>query len=248
MMIRVLFAGEGWTTLQLNIKGFDIFHLGGYQDFGRWFREALSKFDDVEIVHMPDYVAFQEFPKTVEELKKFDVVVLSDIGSNSLVLYPEFFKVPMGPNRLVTIRDYVKSGGGLVMAGGWYSFAGELGIAKYHGTPVEEALPVEISPWDDRVETPEGASPKILKPQHEILKGIPTDWPQFLGYNRVKLKEGAELLAEINGDPFIAVWKFGDGRSMVFTSDLAPHWGTAFVKWEYYPKFWYQCVKWLAGR
>ncbi|RLI44297.1 cytoplasmic protein, partial [Candidatus Bathyarchaeota archaeon] len=142
---------------------------------------------------MPDYLAFHEFPKTVKELKNFDVVVLSDIGSNSLVLYPELFKVPMGPNRLVTIRDYVRDGGGLVMAGGWYSFAGALGIARYYGTPVEEALPVKISTVDDRVEAPEGVTPRILKPEHEIFKGIPDKWPTFLGYNKVKLKDGADL-------------------------------------------------------
>lgn len=247
-MMRILFAGEGWTTLQLNLKGFDVFQLGSYQDFGKFLRESLSRFNDVEVVHMPNYIAFREFPKTVEELRQFDVVILSDIGSNTLVLYPDLFKIPMGPNRLKTIRDYVKSGGGLIMAGGWNSFAGELGIAKYHGTPVEEALPVKISWWDDRVETPEGVSPKILKPQHEILQGISLEWPLFLGYNRVKLKSNAELLATINEDPFIAVWEFGEGRAMAFTSDLAPHWGTAFIKWDYYSQFWYQSVRWLARK
>ncbi len=160
-MMRVLFAGEGWAFLRLNIKGFDTFHLGGFEDLSKRFREELSKYPDVEIVYMPDYLAFHEFPKTVKELKNFDVVVLSDIGSNSLVLYPELFKVPMGPNRLVTIRDYVRDGGGLVMAGGWYSFAGALGIARYYGTPVEEAFPVKISTVDDRVEAPEGV--KVLR-------------------------------------------------------------------------------------
>ena len=173
--MRVLFAGEGWASLQLNIKGFDIFHLGGFQDFGRWFRNALSGFSDVEVVHMPNYVAFNDFPRSVEELKKFDVVVLSDIGSNTLVLYPEFFKVPMGPNRLKVIRDYVKAGGGLVMSGGWNSFSGEMGIARYHGTPVEEALPVEISQWDDRVETPEGVGLHFTKVLDTVRLGYLDD-------------------------------------------------------------------------
>lgn len=244
--MRVLFAGEGWASLQLNLKGFDTFHLGGFQDFGKWFKDALSKFPDIEIIHMPNYVAFRDFPRTVDELMKFDVVVLSDIGSNTLVLYPEFFKVPMGPNRLKVIRDYVKRGGGLVMAGGWNSFSGELGIARYYETPVEEALPVKISRWDDRIETPEGAAPEILRPEHEILTNIPKEWPLFLGYNKVELKKGAELLAKINNDPFIAVWEYGDGKSMAFTSDLAPHWGTAFIEWKYYGRFWYQALKWLT--
>jgi len=244
--MRILLAGEGWTVLRLHVKGFDVYHLGGFEDFGRWFKQALSKFPDVEVIHMPNYVAFREFPNDLNTLKKFDVVVLSDLGSNSLVLYPELFKVPMGPNRLKVIRDYVKQGGALVMAGGWYSFSGEFGIARYYGTPIEEALPVELFPWDDRVEAPEGVTPRIVKPDHEIFKGIPEEWPTFLGYNKLKLKKGAELLAEVNEDPFIAVWNFGQGKSMAFASDLAPHWGTAFVEWEYYGKFWYQALRWLS--
>ena len=37
-----------------------------------------------------------------------------------------------------------------MMVGGYYSFQGINGGARYHGTPVEEALPVEILPYDDR--------------------------------------------------------------------------------------------------
>ena len=45
------------------------------------------------------------------------------------------------------------------MVGGYYSFQGINGGARYHGTPVEEVLPVEILPYDDRVEVPEGFTP-----------------------------------------------------------------------------------------
>ena len=44
------------------------------------------------------------------------------------------------------------------MVGGYYSFQGINGGARYHGTPVEEVLPVEILPYDDRIEVPEGFS------------------------------------------------------------------------------------------
>lgn len=246
--INVLFVGESWSSLLLNIKGFDTFHLGKVEDFGRWFKDELSKYPDINIVHMPNQTAFSDFPKDLERLKKFDVVVLSDIGSNTLILYPEVFKVPIGPNRLKILYEYVKQGGGLIMSGGWYSFSGFMGIARYHETPIEEVLPVEISYWDDRVEVPEGIAPTILKPEHTILRNIPLEWPLFLGYNKVKLKKGAELLAKIGDDPFISVWDFEHGRTMAFTSDLAPHWGTAFVEWQYYGKFWYQAIKWLAKR
>jgi uncharacterized membrane protein len=248
MAIRVLFAGETWLTLQLDIKGFDTFPMGAYGDFGQGFMDAMAKLPDFEVVRMPNHVAFSSFPSSVQELKEFDAVFLSDIGSNTLELYPDLYKVPMGPNRLKVLRDYVKQGGALVMGGGWASFSGEMGKARYHGSAVEEALPVKINQWDDRVETPEGVTPCITKPQHEIFTDISEKWPLFLGYNRVEVKEQAELLAEINGDPFVATWNFGDGRSMAFMSDPCPHWGTAFVKWEHYARFWRQALIWLTKR
>ncbi len=62
------------------------------------------------------------------------------------------------------------------------------------------------------------------------------------------LKEGAELLLEYQGDPILALWSYGKGRTMAFTTDCAPHWGTfEFTGWEYYSKFWAQAVRWLAG-
>ena len=48
----------------------------------------------------------------------------------------------------------MRDGGGLLMIGGYLSFAGIDGKARYHGTPVEDALPVTIAATDDRVEAP----------------------------------------------------------------------------------------------
>ena len=60
-----------------------------------------------------------------------------------------------------SLKAYVERGGGLLMVGGYYSFQGINGGARYHGTPVEEVLPVEILPYDDRVEVPEGFAPVV---------------------------------------------------------------------------------------
>ena len=108
-------------------------------------------------------------------------------------------------------------------------------------------LPVNIAPTDDRVETTHGAAVEVLEGDHPILKGIPRSWPKFLGYQRVFPKKDAKVLATIGGgDPLIVVWQAGKGRSMAFTSDLAPHWGTDFVKWSHYGAFWSQSIEWLA--
>lgn len=133
-----------------------------------------------------------------------------DVRSNTLTFYPNVFQGPMGPDRLFVIRDFVVNGGGLVMSGGWTSFQDFRSMANYHGSPVEEVLPVYIGDWDDRVETTEGIRPEILLPDHPIMQEFPEkDWPLFLRYNRLRTKEGATLLARCGEDPFIVIWEYG---------------------------------------
>lgn len=246
---RVLLAGETWTVTRIHTKGFDVVELGGYEDFSVFFRDAMRRDPDVEVTHIPNHLVTSTFPTTVEDLRKYDVVIISDCGRNNLTMYPNMFTVPMGPDRLQVIADYVRAGGALAMAGGWLSFQGYQTKASYHGTPVEAVLPVEISPFDDRVETTQGAAVRVLDGGHPVLAGLPSEWPQFLGYQRVVAKDGAEVLAVVGEgatDPLVAVWSVGDGRAMAFTSDLAPHWGTDFVTWEHYGAFWSKAIAWLS--
>jgi uncharacterized membrane protein len=245
---RVLFVGETWLTVKFNIKGFDIFPVGGYENYGVWFMEAMSRFDDLQVQHMPNHVAMGSFPSALDQLNQYDVVVFSDCGKNTISLYPDMFTVPMGPDRLALIKEYVANGKSFVMAGGWNSYQGLNGIPGYHGTAVEEILPVEIQATDDRVETPQAVRPQILAPDHPIFRGVSGEWPLFLGYNRVKAKAQGELLATIGGDPFIVTQQFDKGKTMAFTSDLARHWGTDFVNWEGYGNFWHNTLCWLAGK
>ncbi|MBN1837444.1 MAG: cytoplasmic protein [Spirochaetales bacterium] len=245
---RVLLVGETWFVLKMHIKGFDMVPLGGYENFGRWFVDALSKFDDIEVEHMPNHVALTSFPSTMQEINRYDVIILSDCGKNTLQLYPEMFTVPMGPDRLDVIKEFVTGGKSFVMGGGWNSFQGIRGIPGYHDTVIEEILPVNLKSSDDRVEKPQGARPVLVKKDHPMFKGLPAEWPLFLGYNRVSAKKGADVLAQINGEPFIVVGEWGKGKTMAFTSDLSKHWGTAFVEWAGYGKFWHNAVLWLSGR
>jgi len=247
--IKVLFAGETWLVLKMHIKGFDMIPLGGFDNFGIWFVEALSEFkEEIEVNHMPNHVVLTSFPRTQEEINQYDVVVLSDCGKNTLQLYPDMFSIPMGPDRLEVIKEFVENGKSFIMAGGWGSYQGIRGIAGYHETAIEEILPVEIQPVDDRVEKPQGVRPEILDKSHPLFKGLPEEWPLFVGYNKVLPKKDSELLANINGDPFIAVRDYKKGKTMAFTSDLSKHWGTGFVNWEGYKNFWYNTLRWMTGR
>ena len=158
---RILLAGESWVSTATHIKGFDqfstvTFHLGAEP-----LVEALkdSAFD---LRYMPAHEAQRDFPQTPEAIAAYDAVILSDIGSNTLLLHPDtWIHGRRTPNRLRLLKAFVENGGGLLMVGGYYSFQGINGGARYHGTPVEDALPVDILPYDDRVEAPEGFTPAI---------------------------------------------------------------------------------------
>ena len=245
--MKVLIAGESWQTHQIHMKGFDSFVNSNYETGVQWLKEALES-NQISVDFIPNHEAPLRFPTEIEVLKQYAVVILSDIGSNTLLIHPDtFYRSIRTPNRLSLLKQYVEDGGGLCMIGGYLTFQGIDGRGHWHGTKVEEVLPVTLQATDDRVEVPEGFSPVVTLPQHPVLKGIPQCWPWLLGYNQLTLKPQAELILEYNGDPILAVQQIGSGRTAAFASDCAPHWGSvAFINWEYYRQFWAQLITWLA--
>lgn len=73
----------------------------------------------------------------------------------------------------------------------------------------------------------------------DIVSGL--DWegaPPLLGYNTTTAKPGAQLgLLSHKDDPIFAVWQYGVGRSMAFTSDGRAKWCAQWVKWRQFPAF-----------
>lgn len=247
MSKRVLIAGESWVTHSIHTKGFDSFTTTEYNEGVRWLKAALES-GGWDVTFLPNHLAARDFPQTAETLGAYDVVMLSDIGANTLLLHPDTFvrSVPL-PNRLVSIRDYVLNGGGLVMIGGYLTFQGIDAKGQYAGSPVEDVLPVTLSRQDDRKENPQGIVAHVGDPGHQIIRGITGDWPALLGYNEVVAKPDAEVLVRVGGDPLIAVGEFGKGRSAVFTSDCGPHWAPPpFVDWAGYAPLWTNIANWVA--
>src|SRR5581483_4627419 len=198
---HVLIAGESWITHSIHIKGFDTFTQSGYAEGVGFLRDALRAAGH-EVTFLPNHLANAEFPTSLEALRAHDVVMLSDIGANTLLLHPDTFNQskPMA-NRLHLIRDYVRDGGALVMIGGYLTFQGIDAKGRYAGSAVEEAPPVTLLTHDDRVQAPPAARPRVLAPDHPVMAGLGGDWPDVLGYNRVRPKPGAELLATADEDP-----------------------------------------------
>jgi uncharacterized membrane protein len=245
---RVLIAGESWTVHSIHQKGFDSFTTTEYAEGVRWLKSALEA-ADWEVVYQPSHVAARDFPHTTEELAAYDCVILSDIGANTLLLHPDTFvrSKPL-PNRLHAIRDYVSNGGGFVMVGGYLTFQGIDAKGQYAGSAIEEAMPVTLYRHDDRVECPQGVTPKVSDTNHPIVAGLTGVWPDLLGYNQLVAKGGAALVASVGDDPLIVAGGFGKGRAVAFASDCGPHWAPpAFVKWDGYDRLWGQIVNWAAG-
>jgi uncharacterized membrane protein len=253
MTKKILLAGESWTSTATHIKGWDQFPSVTHHRGADEFISILSG-PEFEFTYMLCHEAAESFPSTDAELDAYDCIMLSDIGANTLLLPPRtWIHSQRSPNRLKLLRGYVQRGGGLIMVGGYYSFQGINGAARYRGTAVEAVLPTAIHPYDDRLELPEGIVPEIVAGQagHAVLEGVPLDLPFLLGINEVVAKPDATTLLALpdaeGGHPLLVVGASGKGRSAAWTTDIGPHWlPNEFLRWQGFKPLWTNLLNWTA--
>ncbi len=245
--VKLLIVGESVYKIHTHFKGFASYETGYASLSLDPFIERFAK-TGVSIDFMQNQEASIRFPMSLKAMQAYDVIVISDAPADSFLLHPDTLAGKIVPDRLRIIGDYVRAGGGFAMIGGWMAFGGFHGKAKYAHSPLANLLPVAIAPYDDRMETPEGVYPVVHDTKHPILKGLPAEWPDFLGYNKVGPKGGTVLASfKETGDPLLVVDEVGKGRVAAFTSDILPHWGSPrFVEWPGYVRFWEQLFRWLA--
>lgn len=234
-MVDVLLAGESWHQLSFEIKGGDVITGATYDEPADHLIAALETVG-ADVSFQPCHVATRSFPRSRRELDAYDLVILSDVGADTLQITPQVQRGERDVDRCRLLADWVADGGALGMLGGYMSFAGVGGKARYGRTALTEALPVTLETSDDRIEAPAG-----VVPRNEGVPGtdLPAEWPAVLGYNLVTPDPDAEVWATVDGDPLIAVGAHGDGRAFAFTTDCAPHWAPpAFLEWEGLPDVW----------
>ena len=86
--------------------------------------------------------------------------------------------------------------------------------------------------------------PSTINRNSPIIEGI-TALPQLKGYVATAEKKAAQVIIKSHKDePVLAVWNYGLGKSVAWTSDVKPAWSADWISWENFGKFWGQVVNW----
>ena len=91
--------------------------------------------------------------------------------------------------------------------------------------------------------------PQYVKPT-QVLIGIDLELAPFLlGYVATQPRPTAEIfLVSHRGDPLLASWQYGLGKSVAFTSDAKARWASDWLEWPGYGKFWAQLVRYTMRK
>ncbi|RKX37772.1 MAG: hypothetical protein DRP64_16725 [Verrucomicrobia bacterium] len=239
------------TSFNHAAKGLDVIN------YGKWLVAAVESSGRHEITSVPTWDFYNMSPGEYEKiLEEYDIIVFSDVEAKNFQLNPQFFnrhlfgtKILTFPDRMRLTVDAVKSGTHMMFLGGWLSFNGEMGKGGWGRTLLSEVLPCECLEVEDLRESTEGFTAEATLIDHPVLKGVNfSSMPPVLGFNRVKPREGCDVIAgwKDENSPAMAVGEFGKGRVFAYTSDPAPHWGCNFVFWNEYAKLWTNVCDWLC--
>jgi hypothetical protein len=229
----------------------------------RYLRNALSRDPGVELSCLlfhpglskvgggnKDYI--KEFPAGLDELSRFDVVFLGDVGLDDGQLSSEQCRLLRG------LVEHQASG--LVFMPGWQGR--EFSLLE---TPLGDLLPVVLDPaqpggWGSR--TPDHFELTELGRRSLLTKLAETEddnadvWealPGFQWYAPVlRAKAGSEVLCvhkDASNDhgrlPLLVTRTFGAGKVLFMGTDGAWRWRKG-VEDKYHYRFWGQVVRWMA--
>jgi hypothetical protein len=194
------------------------------------------------------------FPKSREELFKYRGLI---IGSVEAGLF--------SGDQLQMIADFVdRRGGGLLMLGGARSF----GEGGYGGTPVADALPLQIDPRTRASEPADLArlsiAPTRQGQSHAVTQIAPTEaaslarWAELPGVTSLNAplreKPGATVLLTGTDEsgrsrPVLASHQYGRGKAIAFTAQDSWLWqmhASMTLEDQTHENFWRQMIRWLV--
>jgi hypothetical protein len=90
-------------------------------------------------------------------------------------------------------------------------------------------------------------TPKLRPNLSDIMVGVGEPFPKLGGYVVTTPRKVADVempLVTKRGDPLLAHWLCGFGRTVAFTSGRWNHWGNEWTDWPSFSKLWAQAVRW----
>jgi hypothetical protein len=183
---------------------------------------------------------------------KYDAFILGDLDEKAL-----------GEANVKALAEAVNKGKGLLMIGGRMSF----GRGHYRGTPVGDALPIEMDQLEgadfaevelDRffLNGPLQMVPTGLHAITRLATGTENEavWARLprlnwaYKFSRVKEAPGVKVLLETpQQQPLLVSGEYGGGRTLAFAGESTYLWPLHGFGKEH-NRFWRQVILWLAGR
>jgi uncharacterized membrane protein len=158
-------------------------------------------------------------PELVQKLYEENGITLSTVG--------------VGSDAAPFLEDLAVTGGG-----------------RYHFTADASSIPsifTEETSLASRAYIVEESFFPALVNSSPILANIDSI-PQLYGYVAASPKDLAQvILKSKKEDPILTTWQYGLGRSVAFTSDATGRWARDWVRWEGFPTFWTQAVRYTIG-
>lgn len=133
----------------------------------------------------------------------------------------------------------------------WLQQMATLGNGRFHFTDRASNLPQIFTQETTSIQrsylVEERFFPELVS-NSPILTGIRAV-PPLYGYVGTSPKGTAQVVLQTHqGDPLLAVWQYGLGRAVAWTSDATGRWGQEWVTWDGFAAFWAQAVRWTISQ
>ncbi len=133
----------------------------------------------------------------------------------------------------------------------WLQQMAEIGNGRFHFTNRAANLPQIFTQETAAIQRSYLVEERFFPEQlveSEIMSGI-EETPPLYGYVATSPKRTAEVILETpQGDPLLATWQYGLGRSAAWTSDATGRWAVDWVEWPGFATFWTQLLRATSGR
>ena len=184
------------------------------------------------------YGALSDFPYDYDKLLSYHAIILGGVSQSGLK-----------PTGLEMLHDYLLAGGGLVVLGSH----GAYGRSQLKGTPLGDALPVELADTRFDLEAIGGRRLTVGPDAASFLKYAPLS-PQATCYfvHRTSPKSGAKVLMQAGDKPFMVAGEYGPNKARIVCLLGAPMGSPSAGQVPFWKdKDWYLLLRnaiWWAGK